>query len=106
MATALRAGLSPGPELMAKVTGLDRALAQADVVVAGEDPLDHTRLNGTVIGEVYRRAMSAGRPVHALVGHATASTDRFDSVHQISEVSSLAFDGAAQELCAHIAALQ
>lgn len=106
MATVLRAGLSPGAELMAKITGLDRAVSDADVVVVGGSRLDHIRSSGPVMGEVYRRASGAGRSVHALVGRSTSSADRFASVHEIGELEPTAFDEVAQGLCEHIASLQ
>ena len=40
---------------MAKITGLDGAVAEADVVIVGEGRLDRTSFNGKVVGEAATR---------------------------------------------------
>jgi glycerate kinase len=100
----LRAVLSPGAELMAKVTGFDGAISQADVVVTGEGRLDETSFGGKVVGEVHRQATTLGLPVHALVGEAAAQQASFTSIHDIGGLDVTAFDDAARRLCETISA--
>ena len=104
LATLLRAVLNPGAELMAKITGLDGAVAEADIVIVGEGRLDSMSLNGKVVGEVLRRATSVGRPVHALVGQVAPSSvaPGMVSVEEIGGMENAAFDRAARRLCARL----
>ncbi len=67
---ALGAILAPGFELVADRVGLDRALAECDVVVTGEGQLDDTSFAGKVVGGVVERAARAGVRALAVVGDA------------------------------------
>lgn len=64
---ALGGRVAPGFDLVARLSGLDAALAAADVVVTGEGRLDDTSLAGKVVGGVAARA--SGRvPVLVVAG--------------------------------------
>jgi glycerate kinase len=63
------ARLVSGFELFARLTGLARKLARADLVITGEGALDETTLAmGKGVGEVARRCRRARRPCLALAG--------------------------------------
>ena len=106
LASVLRAGLSPGAELMAKVTDLSHAIDEADVVITGMSTLDDLSFSGSVAGEVQRRARAAGCPVHALVRQATGASDDFVSIQQFDEDTTSAFDAAARGLCSVVTSTQ
>ncbi len=71
---ALGATLAPGFELVADAVGLDRALAECDVVVTGEGQLDETSFAGKVVGGVVERAARAGVRALAVVGQASVDS--------------------------------
>lgn len=62
---AIGARLLPGFDLVADRVGLDRHLAEADLVVTGEGLVDATSSSGKVVGRVLERAQAAG--IDALV---------------------------------------
>ncbi len=68
LSAVLDAQVELGSQVFAEVTGLDQALAQADLVVLGEGRLDPSTFEGKVGGEVLGRARARGLPVAALVG--------------------------------------
>ncbi len=97
---ALGGRLQPGFELIARVAGLDEALAAADVVVTGEGQLDEGSFDGKVVGGVVAHALAHGVPVIAVVGHRTdASRSVVERDHPQLTVLSLV------ELCGRAAAL-
>lgn len=62
-----------GSGYIAELTGLDDAIARADLILTGEGTLDRQTGRGKVISEVARRAQTRGKPVIAIAGivHAT-----------------------------------
>jgi glycerate kinase len=82
---AAGARLLPGAALVAEAVGLDRAIAEADLVVTGEGRLDAQTSAGKAPIEVARRAARLGVPCIAVAGvvesvptgfrHAVALTD-------------------------------
>lgn len=62
------AELRPGFKLVAEITGLQRRIAEADLVVTGEGSLDAQTLNGKGPAGVASMARDAGKPVLALCG--------------------------------------
>jgi glycerate kinase len=66
----LGARLVPGVDLIAAETGLDAAIAAADLVITGEGRLDATSWQGKVVGAVCERARAAGTPVLVVAGAA------------------------------------
>lgn len=65
---ALGARLVPGFEVVAGAVGLERRLAEADVVVTGEGRLDATSWDGKVVGAVVEAAARLGVAVLVVVG--------------------------------------
>ncbi|MFB6891329.1 glycerate kinase [Kitasatospora sp. NPDC056327] len=65
----------PGAAAVAELTGLDAALAGADLVVTGEGRFDATSLLGKAVGEVLGRAERAGVPARIVAGEAAADAD-------------------------------
>ena len=64
----LGADLKPGIEIMLDLTGFDKALAGADMVITGEGRADFQSLCGKAMQGVGRRAKERGIPVTAIVG--------------------------------------
>ena len=65
---ALGAKLVPGVDLIAAETGLDDAIAAADVVLTGEGRVDATSLQGKVVGALCDRARAAGKGAIVVAG--------------------------------------
>lgn len=64
----LGGSLRPGIDLVLELTGFDRHLQGADLVLTGEGRVDGQSLDGKVLSGVARRAKAAGVPVLALAG--------------------------------------
>jgi glycerate kinase len=70
LAAAWGASLTPGAAELGRVAGLDRALADADLVITGEGRFDETSLTGKTCGTVIAAAAEAGVPVAVVAGQA------------------------------------
>jgi glycerate 2-kinase len=70
LAAAWGAELTPGAAELARLAGLDRALAGADLVITGEGRFDATSLAGKTAGTVLTAATAAGVPVALVAGQA------------------------------------
>ncbi|MFE6866151.1 glycerate kinase [Kitasatospora sp. NPDC057692] len=70
LVTAWGAEVVPGAVAVAELTGLDEALAGADLVITGEGRFDRTSLLGKAVGEVLARARRAGVPARIVAGEA------------------------------------
>ena len=70
---AAGATLEPGFDLIARLVGLDEALATADLVITGEGRLDQTSFAGKVVGGLALRC--AARSLDLLVVAGTIATD-------------------------------
>jgi glycerate kinase len=68
LATAWGAALRPGSAEIARIAGLDAALAGADLVITGEGQYDETSGTGKVVGAVHAAAGRAGVPVVIVAG--------------------------------------
>lgn len=64
----LGAGLRPGIGIMLDLTGFDKALTGADLVITGEGRADFQSLHGKVLNGIGLRAKAKGVPVTAIVG--------------------------------------
>jgi glycerate kinase len=62
------AGLASGSEAIAHLTGLDAAVASADLVITGEGRVDASSAGGKVVSAVLRRADAVGAPVALVAG--------------------------------------
>lgn len=69
---AIGARLVPGFDAVADALDFDAALGAADLVITGEGSVDHTSLDGKVVGGVCARARRAGVPVLVVCGSAAA----------------------------------
>ena len=69
----LGARLRPGAEVVAELTGLEQAVAAADLVVTGEGSLDEQTLHGKAPAAVAEAAGRAGVPVVAVAGRCLLS---------------------------------
>jgi glycerate 2-kinase len=62
------ARLTSGAVHVLDVVDFDARLKRADAVICGEGRIDAQSAEGKIVGEIARRAVHAGVPVHALVG--------------------------------------
>lgn len=67
----------PGFDLVASWLDLDPRIAEADLVVTGEGRFDRGSLEGKGPGNVIRRALRAGKPVHVVAGAFAADTGEY-----------------------------
>ncbi len=65
---AAGATLEPGFDLVARLVGLDAALAGADLVITGEGRLDPTSFSGKVVGGLARRCARRGIDLLVVAG--------------------------------------
>jgi len=87
---ALGARLEPGFEVIARVTGLDRALEEADLVVTGEGRLDATSFLGKVVGGVLAWSVDEGVGRRAVIaGQVTDEAREECAVFPATEVLAL-----------------
>src|SRR5215470_11259063 len=70
LAAAWGAVLAPGAAELSRLAGLDRALADADLVITGKGRFDETSLTGKTCGTVIAAAAAAGVPVAVVAGQA------------------------------------
>ncbi|MDT4893389.1 MAG: glycerate 2-kinase [Pseudonocardiales bacterium] len=70
---AVGARLVSGFDAIADTTGLDGAIAEADVIVTGEGRIDATSAEGKVVGGVIARASAVGIPALAVCGSAAVA---------------------------------
>jgi glycerate 2-kinase len=68
LAAGWGAALTPGAAELARLAGLDRALAAADLAVTGEGRFDPSSLTGKVTGAVIAAAAAAGVPAALVAG--------------------------------------
>jgi len=73
LAAVLNTGLYPGARRIARMTGLNRAIAKADCVITGEGKLDASTYEGKVTDIVIQMSRAQKKPVWAVVGQATDS---------------------------------
>jgi glycerate kinase len=73
------AALVGGAALVCDEVGLDRALADAAIVITGEGRLDGQTAAGKAPAEVAQRARAAGVPCVAVAGRVAGATDLFDA---------------------------
>jgi glycerate 2-kinase len=68
LAAGWGAVITPGGPELARLAGLDQAVAAADLVITGEGRFDPTSLTGKVAGLVLTAATAAGVPAAAVAG--------------------------------------
>jgi glycerate 2-kinase len=90
LAAAWGASLMPGAAELARLAGLDRALAGADLVITGEGRFDETSLTGKTCAMVIAAAAAAGVPVAVVAGQVSAGLTEPDSVPALAAVVALA----------------
>ncbi len=81
------AELVPGFDLLASLTGLETAIANADLVITGEGSLDAQSLSGKGPVALARLARKHGKPVIAFCGQADPAirgSGLFDSITELS----------------------
>lgn len=104
LAVFCHAQIVSGFEIVSRMTGLARIVAESDVVVTGEGSLDKQSLSGKVPVALARLAASQGKPILCVAGHIDTSVDwssRFSAVASASECAgsrTAAIEDAAQWL--------
>jgi glycerate 2-kinase len=78
-----------GAGLVAQAIGLDRAVADADLVITGEGTYDSTSLRGKVVGTVAAAAQEAALPCVVLAGQVQVGR-REAAAHGVDQTLSLA----------------
>jgi glycerate 2-kinase len=79
----------PGAELVAQAIALERAVADADLVITGEGTYDATSLRGKVVGTVAAAAQEAALPCVVLAGQLRVGR-REAAAHGVDDMLSLA----------------
>jgi len=93
------AGLRPGFDLVAELTGLEAEIGTADLVITGEGSMDAQTLMGKGPAGVADLARAAGKPVVAFCGVArdeAALLERFDAVVALEKLAGGAADSMAR----------
>lgn len=75
---------TPGAAQISRLTGLDKALHNADALVTGEGRFDATSLTGKVVGHGLNLAQAAGVPVTVIAG-ALSEDPSAISAHTVSD---------------------
>jgi glycerate 2-kinase len=81
---ALGAELVPGFELVAAATGLEGALAEAELVLTGEGKLDATSFEGKVVGSLLARCAGLELPVLVVAGEVLVEPDGAPAVSLVA----------------------
>jgi glycerate 2-kinase len=79
------AKIQPGFEVVAEAVALESKMKDADLVITGEGSLDRQTLEGKTPAGVARLARKLGKPVFAIVGHATQDREireLFDGIYE------------------------
>jgi glycerate 2-kinase len=87
LATAWGAVLTPGAAELSRLAGLDRALANADLVITGEGRFDATSLTGKTCGTVIAAAAAAGVPVALVAGQMSAAAPGIARVVTLADLA-------------------
>ncbi len=74
-AAAWDARLVSGADYLARLTGLDTALARADVLLTGEGRVDASSFGGKVVGRLLERAALAGLRAGVIAGEVSIELD-------------------------------
>ncbi|MBN4927964.1 glycerate kinase [Hoyosella rhizosphaerae] len=87
---AMGAHRCSGAELVARNTGLDESLADADLIITGEGSFDEQSLNGKVVSVVARKASECGVPAIVIAGQVSVAPKHYKQlgVHDAYSVTS------------------
>lgn len=88
--TAWGARLASGSDAIARLTGLDAAIASADLVITGEGRVDASSAGGKVVSAVLRRADAVGTPVALVAGSFADGTDDRGAAVSLSRLAGTA----------------
>lgn len=72
---AIGGSCTPGGALVRQLTGLDEAIARADLVITGEGRFDAQSLRGKVVSSVASRAAALGTPCVVVAGRVALSRE-------------------------------
>ncbi len=92
-----------GARIVAEHTGLDGAIAQADLVITGEGKFDDQTLHGKVAGSVAARGATSGIPVLVLAGQVTLAAEEYEQAGIARAESIAQFAGSVQRAMADAA---
>ena len=89
----LRAEMSPGFDLIARLASLERRLRGVDLVITGEGAIDRSTLMGKGVGQIGRRCRALKIPCIGLAGMTDISSGKgtcFTQVRALTELTSVA----------------
>ncbi len=75
LSAAFGARIESGADFLAELTGLDLAIADADVLLSGEGRFDDQSLTGKVVGQLLERAERSGVIAGVIAGQVTTEAD-------------------------------
>ena len=84
------ARLRSGAAFILDALRFDERLAAADAVVSGEGRFDPQSLEGKVVGEIARRCVAAGKPLHLIVGENALGDGASAAISTIAAAETLA----------------
>ena len=90
LAAAWGAVLAPGAAELSRLAGLDRALAEADLVITGEGRFDATSLAGKTCGTVITAAAAAGVPAALVAGQMSEQPHGIPALAAVVTLAALA----------------
>ena len=74
-ATVWGATIEPGADYLARISGLDAAIAGADVLLTGEGRFDDQSLSGKVVGQLLAKAAASGVLTGVIAGQVTTPSE-------------------------------
>src|SRR5262249_4211284 len=90
LAAAWGAVLAPGAAELSRLAGLDRALAEADLVITGEGRFDATSLAGKTCGTGITAAAAAGVPAALVAGQMSEQPHGIPALAAVVTLAALA----------------
>jgi glycerate 2-kinase len=84
------ANLRSGAAFVLDAVGFDERLAAADAVFGGEGRFDSQSLEGKVVGEIARRCVAAGKPLHLIVGEDGLGGEASPAISTVAAAETLA----------------
>jgi glycerate kinase len=103
LATAWGATLESGADYIAALSGIDDAIAGADLLLLGEGRFDSQSLGGKVVGQLLARAAASGVPVGVIAGQVDLDDDALWTVSLSALAGSAAEAMAEPETWLHAA---
>lgn len=95
------AGIIPGAEFLAQLSGLPRALTRAQLIITGEGRFDESSLHGKVVGNVLTLAQRHAVPVALIAGQIAFNTGQIKRASPATALSLSQLAGSVEEALAN-----